>query len=159
MGHLSPFILCPASWISLSNYLSVDCGLTSVEIGDEDSDVGVGEELGCGGDAFVEAPPFVDHDDWVHVRFGLVVLGDVSIDGILGWNGVIFLSYGRDCWCQVGEIQTHPESWTEKKSEHIFISLISVFFYNLLLDKMIFTKVIKAPNAQQCIGSFVACCQ
>ena len=42
-------------------------------------------------------------------------------------------------------------------------TLIYIFnkciFYNLLLDKMSFTKVIKAPNAQQYIGSFVACCQ
>ena len=60
----------------------------------------------------------MDHDDRVHVGFGLVVLGDVSIDGICRGNGVVFLSSGGDWLCQVGEIQTHPEGWAEKKSKH-----------------------------------------
>lgn len=109
--------------------------MVSVKIGDKDSDVGVGEELSCGGHAFIEAPPFVDHDDSVHVGFGLVVLSDVSIDGVFDFDGVVFLSWGGDWLGQVGEIKTHPETRTEKKSKHLISILISVNFYNLLLDK------------------------
>jgi len=41
----------------------------------------------------------------------------------------------------------------------IYIKKDELFIIYYLDKKMSFTKVIKAPNAQQYIGSFVACCQ
>ena len=77
-------------------YFCIDCGLTSIKVRDKDLDILVGEEFSSCGDAFIEPPPFVDHDDRMHVCFGVVIMGNVSIDGIGGGYGVVFLTWSGD---------------------------------------------------------------
>ncbi len=99
-------------------YFCIDGRLASVEIRDKDSDVLVGEELSSCGHTFIEAPPFVDHDDGMHTGFWLMVLSDVAVDGIGCGDVVVFLSRSGDGLGEACEIEAHSEGGSVKKCKH-----------------------------------------
>jgi hypothetical protein len=99
-------------------YFCIDGRLASVKIRDKDSDVLVGEELSSCGHTFIEAPPFVYHDDRMHAGFRLMVLSDVAVDGIGCGDAVVFLSRSGDGLGEAGEIEAHSEGGSVKKCKH-----------------------------------------
>lgn len=64
------------------------------------------------------------HNDRVHLFFGFVVFGDVSINRIVTEDFVVFLSRRDNRLGDIGKVKTHPVHNFVCQSDHLISNLI-----------------------------------